>query len=966
MLLLNLRNLYKLLVQRDYPCYSDGVLTKNPNRSRTMVSLWRDLFSHAFPEDTDLQIFETETSRSRSLSKLLAGSEPRGFRAKWYEQLGKSLNADTLSALTFSFYTLFVDQQVDPIPLSRKLTAFISGQCPESNMDASLCKFFEGLDSMDDKETGNSLLQSSYLLAWLSIHALFASCMHQSSLADLRLKEAFVRERILRDIRNTQEREKRPDLLTVTDFITGILPQEKYIGRRDQLLRVVANFKGQTKLAVTGPGGIGKTEFCRQLVQLMNSQGSFCRIAFVPYGTYLVDSLTAAFPETEDLKSEQVFAKVKEILGHNSSTLLIVDNLNRTIADDPDLSFLQEINCAVLVNSRNVLLEGFDRVELEPLTQDESVRLFELISGRHVVPRTEAEKHFFRQTNGHPFLLTVLGHLSFIKFLSVEELEQRLFEQGLSSMKYVENAHVIEIGSLLEKMFILSGLDEKDQKLLRLIAMMPFVAWSPQKLSRYTIDLFDSSDALADELQILADLSWLTRTADGYTMHPVIAERLTMTPVEPDEYPLLWRSLADELSEFRLTEHRRSYVPVLMEMTRHLSGLSHDLAEIIYLLELSVISWRTVRHNDYLLRLHRQWLDSTTHDDADEVSYWIGFGYDCLLFNHSQDLPICVANLASLSRNALIAEKIYFNICNMLDNIISVVPDATGLEDLLSKMEPINPQAPMLASYASMMASWYGRQKKYDEVLSILRKAYDSLEAEHLENEINMAGICHRLSTALADCGRYAEAIPYSGCSLRIMLGKGYAEDSPTILNTRSTGAYMYMMGNQPEEALRIYSECLSIMKDQGMQNNREYYARIHCRFMSMILCQRWEEARTEAPVIHRLLDEGKFIPMNEADMLVYLPILYLHDEKYDTADALLLRFWSKFGEAEGLGIRKKQLLALACKAGRCVVNNKIEEAIDILTQCVDEYLSISPTEDTVQCRLREYLETLMQRNAKA
>lgn len=958
MLLLNLRNLYKLLVQRDYPCYSDGVLTKNPNRSRTMVSLWRDLFSHAFPENTDLRIFDTETSRSRSLSKLLAGNEPRGFRAKWYEQLGKSLNSDTISSLTFSFYSLFVDQQVDPEPLSRKLTMFISGHSPESNVDASLCSFFEELDSMDGRETGNSLLPSCYLLAWLSIHALFASCMHQCSLSDLRLKEIYIREKTFHDIRNIQEQKSAPELLTVSDFTTGILPQERYIGRRDQLLRTVASFNGQTRLVVTGPGGIGKTEFCRQLVQLMNEQKYFRRVAFVPYGTYLVDSLAAAFPETEDLKNEQVFTKVKEILSQSSSTLLIVDNVNRNMADDPDLSFLLNVDCAVLVTSRNVIPEGFEQTELEPLTQEESVRLFEVISGRHVLPRTEAEKRFFRQTNGHPFLLTVLGHLSFIKFLSVEELEQRLFNQGLSSMKYVENAHVVEIGSLLEKMFVLSGLDDKAQKLLRLIAMMPFTAWSPQKLSRFAIDLFDNSDDLADELQMLADLSWLTRTADGYTMHPVIAERLTNTPVIPEEYPLLWHSLADELTKHKLVEHRRSYVPVLMEMTRHLSGLNHDLVEIIFLLELSAISWRTVRHNDYLLRLHRQWLDSTPHDDTDEASYWIGFGYDCLLFNHSQDLPMCVANLARLDMNALIAENKYFNICNMLDNIIQVAPDTAGLEYLLSKMEPINPQAPMLASYASMMASWHGKQRKYDEVLSILKKAYDCLEAEHLENDINMAGICHRLSTALADCGRYAEAIPYSGHALRIMLGKGYAADSPTIINTRSAGAFMYMMGNQPEEALQIYSECLEITKNQGMENN---YGRIHSHFMALILCRRWREAREKASLIHRLLDEGKFTPANEANMLVYLSILYIHDESLDTADALLLRFWSKFGEVEGPAMRKKQLLALACKAGRQAVSGKIDDAINILTQCVNEYRIISPTEDTVQCRLNENLEKIKQ-----
>lgn len=103
---------------------------------------------------------------------------------------------------------------------------------------------------------------------------------------------------------------------------------------------------------------------------------------------------------------------------------------------------------------------------------------------------------------------------------------------------------------------------------------------------------------------------------------------------------------------------------------------------------------------------------------------------------------------------------------------------------------------------------------------------------------------------------------------------------------------------------------------------------------MALILCRRWREAREKASLIHRLLDEGKFTPANEANMLVYLSILYIHNESLDTADALLLRFWSKFGEVEGPTMRKKQLLALACKAGRQAVSGKIDDAINTDAMC--------------------------------
>lgn len=84
------------------------------------------------------------------------------------------------------------------------------------------------------------------------------------------------------------------------------------------------------KIAVTGMGGIGKTEMTRQALALLAKEELFSRMAWVQYEKSLTASLRMAFDGLDGVAEENVLSTVREKLEapYQGRTLLLIDSVD--------------------------------------------------------------------------------------------------------------------------------------------------------------------------------------------------------------------------------------------------------------------------------------------------------------------------------------------------------------------------------------------------------------------------------------------------------------------------------------------------------------------------------------------------------------------------------------------------------------------------------------------------------------
>ncbi len=141
------------------------------------------------------------------------------------------------------------------------------------------------------------------------------------------------------------------------------LPHQRFFGREEELFNLKEMAVQGRKFLISGVGGIGKTELLRQLLQSCEEDQSIDCIAIVPYAAGLVESFGKAFPDFRLQEAEESFHHIRYQLEQKAAEgkriVLLIDNMNRSLEDDPALSRLASLFCAVLISSRR---PGFGRL----------------------------------------------------------------------------------------------------------------------------------------------------------------------------------------------------------------------------------------------------------------------------------------------------------------------------------------------------------------------------------------------------------------------------------------------------------------------------------------------------------------------------------------------------------------------------------------------------------------------------
>lgn len=237
-----------------------------------------------------------------------------------------------------------------------------------------------------------------------------------------------------------------------------------------------------------------------------------------------------AFPGFRLQEAEESFHHILYLLEQNAAEgkriVLLIDNMNRSLEDDPALSRLASLSCAVLISSRRPELKGFETYRIS----DPSVTTCSLIfRDNYGKPLTHEDRSVLNELlhNGslrHPLTLRLMARAAHSNSWSVQELKDQLLQSQIS-LTWVEGDRPVKLDQIYHQLYSYGQIPDSCEKLVELFTLLPRDSYSPEFLANVFAPVTVGDD-LTYRLNLLAEGGWLDETDNGYAMHPLIAQCL--------------------------------------------------------------------------------------------------------------------------------------------------------------------------------------------------------------------------------------------------------------------------------------------------------------------------------------------------------------------------------------------------------------------------------------------------------
>ena len=903
---LTLKTLYRMLTQPDYPVHSYAVFPEKQLYGQTLSRFWHTLFQKGLPEGTDLSVFDATQRRSRSLTKLLNSSGNAGFLHKWYDDLSTSLSRRALMRLNQAWMDRLEAWNYAPDALTLRLKAYMEGLLVEE----PLKPFFTGLwESCSSGADTSMLFRHGLMLSWLTLYALYGSRMQDVHLNRLRAETEGTPLTELYRLYTLDRLSRQPQVISERQCTLCVqpMPAESFFGREKELNRAAEIMHAGGKLIVQGIGGIGKTEFVRQLLQVLRHSGIWTQLAFVQYEGKLSTSLVQAFPALRKTSSRDRVSAARRLLEEPSSgkTLLLIDNLSESAGRDPALGTLASWGCDMIITSRLAPLDGFTPLVLEGLEKEDSRKLFLHLDEQALPGDVETLCDF---TRGHPLAITLFANLCSRRYWPVSRLLKELDEYGLSNLSYVRQAAPLHLADVFERTFSTASLTDPQTALMRLFSLLPYRYWLPDALISYARDIHDDSDTLADSCQTLCDLGMLLSGPEGYAIHPLIAETILHQHIRADDYPRLCRLLL-ESADGEDDLPRRA----LILCVTHMSEL--NLALVRAITRAGQLLGRTsdVDLPEKVYPLIRKYLDTHPHEDADETDYWLSLGIrDIVTFSSLEHLGEYLQHVVALGPDSIKHRACLYTVLEyaiggktpeVVDQVFAMLHPQSDGDDMVD----------YLISYSVKQ-----REMDHDPAAAILslQKAEELLRHAHEDNSGRLGNLLYRWATCELDLSRPEQAKPLLEDCLRIMKENGHPDHNANVMNTRGTYAFTLSQLKEYDEALRQYRKLAEMYRLQQRERSSSYST--VCSNMAMILDQTGKHTEAKRFILEALQIDKELSPSDatRATHLRHAGLILAHCGEYKEAAAYAERALSLrqsvFGEDSPLTADTRAVLALS------------------------------------------------------
>lgn len=532
------KNVYRFLTDNLPGLYPHGVIPAAERKGLTLVKFWAQVLDGIIPPEWHASLFGG-TQRSRRLSDMMNRTGVQPLPPKLQQEMNALLSGETLIRLSQQVQDFLRSAHYDADALTRALPDFVRMMMEnEECMKPEHVQVFENLQK--SRETLPRTFVDMLTLSWLVLLAFYGEEMCCRELMDFCQAQEHSAQALYLLSSHVTFGRRVPLSMTGRNCELcrqGLSKDEYVMDAASCLPQLTDAIRQGGKIAVTGMGGIGKTEMTRQALALLAKEELFSRMAWVQYENSLASSLRMAFDGLDGVAEENVLSTVREKLEapYQGRTLLLIDSVDMPPEADEGLREIEHWGCDVLVTTRFPLGEGFRNIAVPLLSEEASRALFvqhdPYLQGMGSA-ETEALHQVLSRVAGHPLAIILLAHLAKMKRWTMAQLLEELDRISPEGLR-LAGGKFSAIAQRIAQMVSTDALSDRERQVLAVFATFP--AWTiPVRDALTLLRDFGTEDELLSALETAADYGLLTSNWRGYAMHPVLAEsfRPLLPPME--------------------------------------------------------------------------------------------------------------------------------------------------------------------------------------------------------------------------------------------------------------------------------------------------------------------------------------------------------------------------------------------------------------------------------------------------
>lgn len=532
------KNVYRFLTDNLPGLYPHGVIPAAERKGLTLVKFWAQVLDGIIPPEWHASLFGG-TQRSRRLSDMMNRTGVQPLPPKLQQEMNALLSGETLIRLSQQVQDFLRSAHYDADALTRALPDFVRMMMEnEECMKPEHEQVFENLQK--SRETLPRTFVDMLTLSWLVLLAFYGEEMCCRELMDFCQAQEHSAQALYLLSSHVTFGRRVPLSMTGRNCELcrqGLSKDEYVMDAASCLPQLTDAIRQGGKIAVTGMGGIGKTEMTRQALALLAKEELFSRMAWVQYENSLASSLRMAFDGLDGVAEENVLSTVREKLEapYQGRTLLLIDSVDMPPEADEGLREIEHWGCDVLVTTRFPLGEGFRNIAVPLLSEESSRALFvqhdPYLKGMGS-EETEALHQVLSRVAGHPLAIILLAHLAKMKRWTMAQLLEELDRISPEGLR-LAGGKFSAIAQRIAQMVSTDALTDRERQVLAVFATFP--AWTiPVRDALTLLRDFGTEDELLSALETAADYGLLASNWRGYAMHPVLAEsfRPLLPPME--------------------------------------------------------------------------------------------------------------------------------------------------------------------------------------------------------------------------------------------------------------------------------------------------------------------------------------------------------------------------------------------------------------------------------------------------
>lgn len=532
------KNVYRFLTDNLPGLYPHGVIPAAERKGLTLVKFWAQVLDGIIPPEWHASLFGG-TQRSRRLSDMMNRTGVQPLPPKLQQEMNALLSGETLIRLSQQVQDFLRSAHYDADALTRALPDFVRMMMEnEECMKPEHVQVFENLQK--SRETLPRTFVDMLTLSWLVLLAFYGEEMCCRELMDFCQAQEHSAQALYLLSSHVTFGRRVPLSMTGRNCELcrqGLSKDEYVMDAASCLPQLTDAIRQGGKIAVTGMGGIGKTEMTRQALALLAKEELFSRMAWVQYENSLASSLRMAFDGLDGVAEENVLSTVREKLEapYQGRTLLLIDSVDMPPEADEGLREIEHWGCDVLVTTRFPLGAGFRNIAVPLLSEEASRALFvqhdPYLKGMGS-EETEALHQVLSRVAGHPLAIILLAHLAKMKRWTMAQLLEELDRISPEGLR-LAGGKFSAIAQRIAQMVSTDALTDRERQVLAVFATFP--AWTiPVRDALTLLRDFGTEDELLSALETAADYGLLTSNWRGYAMHPVLAEsfRPLLPPME--------------------------------------------------------------------------------------------------------------------------------------------------------------------------------------------------------------------------------------------------------------------------------------------------------------------------------------------------------------------------------------------------------------------------------------------------